>query len=113
MAAEYGFPAHLLEAPCAVNEGQVQSVLTKLRSTLRTLKGWTIALWGLTFKPGTDDLRGSPSLKLAGELDRLGARVVASDPAVKALPDPDERITVVLDPLEAVEGADALVVATA
>jgi nucleotide sugar dehydrogenase len=114
MAAEYGVRAHLLEAACAVNDGQVHSVLTKLRSTLRTLKGRTIALWGLTFKPGTDDLRSSPSLTLARELQRLGASVVASDPAVKSLPEPDDdAITVVLDPLEAVEGADALVVATA
>ena len=113
MAAEYGVRAHLLEAACAVNDGQVHSILTKLRSTLRTLKGRTIALWGLTFKPETDDVRSSPSLTLARELQRLGAWVVASDPAVKSLPEPDDAITVVLDPLEAVEGADALVVATA
>jgi UDPglucose 6-dehydrogenase len=102
-----------LDATAAVNERQRRSVIHKLQRDLRTLEGKRVALLGLSFKPNTDDLRGAPSLTIAGALNSLGARVVGYDPvagkaATKLAPD----IQVVFDLYEALEGAHAAVVVT-
>jgi UDPglucose 6-dehydrogenase len=72
-----------------------------------------VAIWGLTYKPGTDTLRRSSAVELCRWLAAAGARVSAHDPAVTALP-PDLSAIVHLasSPIEAVDGASALVVAT-
>ena len=77
VAGEYNYEPVLLDAAVAVNERQRKQVIGKLQRELHTLKGKRIALLGLSFKPNTDDLRGSPSLPIAGALISLGARVVA------------------------------------
>ena len=64
----------------AVNRLQRQVVIQKLQEKLFILKGRTIAMLGLAFKPNTDDLRDAPSLQIAEKLIRLGARVRAYDP---------------------------------
>jgi UDPglucose 6-dehydrogenase len=113
MAADYGYEAHLLTAVRTVNARQRLLVVHKLQERLKILKGKTIGLLGLAFKPGTDDLRDAPALTLAHRLIELGAKVRAYDPhaaesAAAALPalalSPD------LDHLA--QDADALVLVT-
>jgi UDPglucose 6-dehydrogenase len=65
----------------AVNPAQREGALGKLQSEPHTLRDRKIALLGLSFQPNTDDPRGTPGLELAQTLTRLGARVVAYDPA--------------------------------
>src|SRR5918995_1631395 len=101
------------DAAAAVNEMQRRRVIHKLQRDLHSLKGRRVALLGLSFKPNTDDLKGAPSLTIAGALNSLGARVVGYDPvagkaATKLTPD----IQAVFDPYEALEGAHAAVVVT-
>ncbi|QIN85078.1 nucleotide sugar dehydrogenase [Rubrobacter tropicus] len=113
VAREYDYEPVLLDATVAVNERQRRRVISKLQHDLHTLKGKRIALLGLAFKPNTDDLREAPSLRIAGELDSLGARVVGYDPvAGKAAARLSPGLRVVFDPYEALAGAHAAVVVT-
>jgi UDPglucose 6-dehydrogenase len=84
----------------------------RLRERVGDLRGKRIALLGLTYKPGTDTLRRSSALELAAELRGAGARVVAHDPAVRALPADLAWLELAPDPLAAARGAAALVVCT-
>jgi UDPglucose 6-dehydrogenase len=114
-ASEYGYHARLLEASVAVNRSQRQVVIQKLQEKLFILKGRTIALLGLAFKPNTDDLRDAPSLQIAEKLMQMGARVRAFDPIAMAAcreQNPDLRISYCADAQSAVEHADALVLVT-
>lgn len=79
-AREYGYSSRLLEASLEVNAAQRQLVIQKLQEKLYILKGRTIGLLGLAFKPDTDDLRDAPSLHIAERLLQMGARVKAYDP---------------------------------
>jgi UDPglucose 6-dehydrogenase len=114
-ASEYGYQARLLEATLAVNRAQRQVVIQKLQEKLFILKGRTIALLGLSFKPETDDLRDAPSLQIAERLLQMGARVSAYDPvsmeACKQL-HPNLKIHYCASALEAVTGAHATVLIT-
>lgn len=114
-AAEYGYQARILEASLAVNRMQRGVVIQKLQEKLYILKGRTIVLLGLAFKPNTDDLRDAPSLQIAEKLIQMGVRVRAYDPvAMQACREqyPDLRIIYCNDAMSAVEHADALVVVT-
>jgi UDPglucose 6-dehydrogenase len=84
MAADYGYEAPLLAAVQQVNARQRLLVVQKLQERLKVLKGKTIGLLGLAFKPGTDDLRDAPALTLACRLHELGAKVRAYDPHAAA-----------------------------
>ncbi len=81
-ADDYGYEAELLKAAVSVNQRQRSIALEKLQQELKILKGKTVGLLGLTFKPDTDDMRDAPALTLIEELNRLGARVKAYDPIV-------------------------------
>ncbi|MBD2426371.1 UDP-glucose/GDP-mannose dehydrogenase family protein [Phormidium sp. FACHB-1136] len=81
-ADDYGYDAQLLKAAVEVNNRQRQITLEKLQQVLKILKGKTVGLLGLTFKPDTDDMRDAPSLILIEQLNRLGAKVKAYDPIV-------------------------------
>ena len=81
-ADDYGYEAELLKAAVNVNQRQRSMALEKLQQELKILKGKTVGLLGLTFKPDTDDMRDAPALTLIEELNRLGARVKAYDPIV-------------------------------
>jgi UDPglucose 6-dehydrogenase len=81
-AEDYGYEAQLLKATIAVNQRQRLIVIDKLQQVLKILKGKTIGLLGLTFKPDTDDLRDAPALDLIQELNRLGAKVKVYDPLI-------------------------------
>lgn len=114
-AGEYGYRARILEASLAVNQMQRTVVIQKLQEKIYILKGRTIALLGLAFKPNTDDLRDAPSLQIAEKLIQMGARVRAYDPiAMDACREqnPALRICYCNDALSAAEHADALVLVT-
>lgn len=114
-AHEYGYQSRLLEAALEVNRAQRQLVIQKLQEKLFILKGRTIALLGLAFKPDTDDLRDAPSLQIAERLLQMGARVKAYDPiAMPACREnhPALRIQYCESVEEAAEDADALVLVT-
>jgi UDPglucose 6-dehydrogenase len=80
VAKEYSYPTSLLEATVAVNERQRLVVIKKLQEELKILKGRTVGLMGLSFKPNTDDLRDAPALTIAYQLLKMGASVKAYDP---------------------------------
>jgi len=80
IAGEYDYTPDILRATISVNERQRQVVIRKLQQGLKIIKGRTIGLLGLAFKPDTDDLRDAPSLEIARTLLEMGARVKAYDP---------------------------------
>jgi UDPglucose 6-dehydrogenase len=114
-AREYGYETRLLAASLEVNAAQRLLAIQKLQEKLFILKGRTIAVLGLAFKPDTDDLRDAPSLFIIERLLQLGARVKAYDPiAMDAcrLQRAEMRIKYCDSALECVRDADALVVVT-
>jgi UDPglucose 6-dehydrogenase len=115
MAREYGYESKLLRASLEVNAAQRQMVIQKLQEKLFILKGRTIGLLGLAFKPDTDDLRDAPSLHIAERLLQMGARVKAYDPvAMRACKEQrsDLKIRYCESVLELAQESDALVVVT-
>lgn len=113
IARDYGYDSKLLKSVIEVNQAQRQIALLKLQAHLKSLKGKTVGILGLAFKPETDDLRDAPAMTLAAQLLKLGARVKAFDPiaenhAKKELPG-----LVTFDNEYAMaEDCDAIVVAT-
>jgi len=115
MAHEYGYDSRLLRASIEVNTAQRQMVIQKLQEKLFILKGRTVGLLGLAFKPDTDDLRDAPSLHIAERLIQMGARVKAYDPiAMTACREqrPDLKIRLCESAQEVAADADALVLVT-
>ncbi len=109
-ATQGGYDFMLLQGVIDVNDEQFDRVADKVEDICEgSLEGKRIAVWGLTFKAGTDDLRESPSLEVIERLRSRGATVAAFDPAVH---EPIDGIDVVADPYAACAGADALVVLT-
>jgi UDPglucose 6-dehydrogenase len=112
---EYGYQPKLLEASLSVNEGQRLVAIQKLQERLFIIKGRTIGLLGLAFKPNTDDLRDAPSLQIAERLLQMGARVKAYDPIAMQVckeQNPVLKITYCDDAMSLADKADALVVIT-
>lgn len=108
-----GVPTHLLTAIKTSNDAHKEWTQRSLMRTLGNVTGKTVAVWGLTYKPGTDTLRRSSAVELCRWLHDCGAVVRAHDPAVKTLPSDVARfIDLTADPIAAVAGASALVVAT-
>ena len=116
-SAQHGRPLRILAAVAEVNEAQKLRLLEKIVDRLGgELGGRTFALWGLAFKPDTDDMREAPSRALIAGLLSRGAVVVAYDPvavaeARRVFAD-TARLSFASSPLAAVDGADALVVVT-
>ncbi len=81
---EYGYDMPILTAAVEVNRRQRALVIAKLQSHLHRLKGKRVAVLGMAFKPGTDDLRDAPAHDCIARLDELGARVIAHDPIAMA-----------------------------
>ena len=115
ISQQLGTPFHLLKEVQRINEGQKARFLKTIRETLWVLREKRIAVWGLTFKPDTDDVRSSVAIELVELLLREGARVVVYDPkgmhkarAIKALADAEFASSA----LEATSDAEALVIAT-
>jgi UDPglucose 6-dehydrogenase len=116
-ARQHGQPLRILAAVEAVNEAQKSRLIEKVEKRLGAdLSGRKIALWGLAFKPNTDDMREAPSLAIVQGLVERGAAVVAYDPVAM---DEARRVfasvaglSFAASPLDAVVGADALLVIT-
>ena len=116
-AAQAGRPLRVLAAVDQVNEAQKRVLGDKIRARFgANLSGRRFALWGLAFKPNTDDMREAPSLALIAELIGAGASVRAYDPAArdeaKRIFADESRVEIVNAPLAALEGADALAIVT-
>lgn len=117
--AELGVPLRVTEAAIVANEAPVQDALRHLETDLDGLAGKMVAVWGLAFKPRTDDVREAAALRLIKGLLERGAEVRATDPqaletARAALVHGGlaERVALFADEYEAARGADALVIAT-
>ena len=110
LAGNSGYPFLLLQAVWEVNELQKRRVVQKLQQRLGPLRGRTVALLGLAFKPDTDDMREAPSRVVASRLIAEGAHVRAWDPV--ASPDDLGGVEICDSVLEAVRGADAAVIVT-
>jgi UDPglucose 6-dehydrogenase len=110
LAGNSGYPFMLLQAVWEVNELQKKRVVQKLQKHLGPLRGKTVALLGLAFKPNTDDMREAPSRVIAYRLLAEGADVRAWDPV--AHPDDLKGIELSDTVLDAVRGADAAVIVT-
>jgi UDPglucose 6-dehydrogenase len=111
LAANSGYNFQLLNAVIEVNELQKRRVIGKLERRLGPLRGKRIALLGLAFKPGTDDMREAPSLVLAGRLLSEGADVVAWDPVADGAAHL-RGVEIAQSALDALDGADGVVVVT-
>jgi UDPglucose 6-dehydrogenase len=112
---QLGVPFTLLKEVQRINEVQRERFVKRLRDTLWVLKDKRIAVWGLTFKPDTDDVRSSVAIELVNDLLREGAIVTAYDP--KGMEKVQELglckgIQLAESPLEAAQDAEALVLAT-
>jgi UDPglucose 6-dehydrogenase len=115
MAKQAGTPAHLIEAVDRVNQAQKRVLGEKIKRHFGAeLKGKTLAVWGLAFKPRTDDVREAPALVLIDDMLAEGVRLRVHDPEalanVKALY--GERLVYCDRPYGALEGADALAIVT-
>jgi UDPglucose 6-dehydrogenase len=113
-ADDYNYEAQLLKAAVEVNNRQRTIAIEKLQQALKILKGKTVGLLGLTFKPDTDDLRDAPALNLIQELNRLGAKVKAYDPIISqsGMRHGLTGVIVETDPELLADGCDALVLIT-
>ena len=115
VARENGYNFRLLEEVMAINNDQRDRFLKKVRRALWTLKGKRLAVLGLAFKGGTDDIRESPAISIAASLVEAGSRIAVYDPAAMeraAQVLPPEWVEYARDSYEACEGADALLVLT-
>lgn len=117
MAADAGYDFSLLKAVIAANEQQCRWVLEKIVKVVGgSLTGSSVALLGLTFKAGTDDLRDSPALAIASKLCDGGAKVTAYDPTVDVSNPPEccisLRLALAGGVYDAADGADVLVIGT-
>ncbi|HEX8749494.1 MAG TPA: UDP-glucose/GDP-mannose dehydrogenase family protein, partial [Nitrospira sp.] len=113
MGENAGHPMQIAGAAAVVNTEQRARMITKIAGALGGLKGATIGMLGLSFKPNTDDLREAPALAIAEELMKQGANVGAYDPA--ALEEATRILTGIMpcqNTEEAARGADALVLVT-
>ncbi|HZQ91943.1 MAG TPA: UDP-glucose/GDP-mannose dehydrogenase family protein [Terriglobales bacterium] len=115
VARDCGYDFRLLEEVTRINDDQRQRFLRKVRNTLWTLKGKRLAVLGLAFKGGTDDIRESPALALVQALLREGCDVVAYDPAAADRAREElggDIVRFAKGPYEAARGADALLILT-
>lgn len=113
MAEEHGVDLGIVDATIRANERQQDSMTKKIKDAMGPIKGKTIAILGLSFKPNTDDVREAPSLNIIKQLLKEKAKIRAYDPvSMKStqsiLPD----ITYCKDPYDAVKDANALVIVT-
>lgn len=114
-AREHGYTMGVIEAVEAVNERQKGIVADKLERLLgHDMHGKTVALWGLAFKPETDDMREAPALVIIDRLTRLGATVKVYDPVAmdECRRRLDDRVTYATDMYDALVDADALALVT-
>ena len=114
---EAGYPLRVLKAVKEVNEDQKKLLVAKVHQTFGAdLSGKHFAVWGLAFKPNTDDMRDAPSVTIIDELTRCGATVCAFDPVANAVAKQvfakQIKCTIAEDAYAALDEADALLVVT-
>jgi len=114
-AEEHGYDFRILKAVEEVNEGQKLLLFEKARQHFGDLSGKHFAVWGLAFKPNTDDMREAPAVVLIEKLLAAGATVTAFDP--EAMDEArrhyiGDRVTYAERPMDALDGADALILVT-
>jgi UDPglucose 6-dehydrogenase len=115
IAQDHGAPSRLIEAVVAVNDARKAGMAARIIAAAGgTVRGKTIGVLGLTFKPETDDMRDSPSVPIVGRLVEDGASIRAFDPAgiEQARPLMPETVIYARDALDAAAGADILLVVT-
>ncbi len=115
IAQDHGTPSRLIEAVVAVNEARKAGMAARVIAAAGgSVRGKTVAVFGLTFKPETDDMRDAPSVPIVGRLAEDGALIRTFDPAgmEQAKPMLPASVTYCQSALEAAQGADVLVVAT-
>ncbi len=110
---DHSCDASILKSVEEINEKQKLHIIPKVKKLLPDMKGMAVAVWGIAFKPKTDDIREAPSLLIIEELQKLGAKIKAFDPeaqenAKKILKD----VSFFPTPYEALDGADCLVICT-
>ncbi|HEX3048544.1 MAG TPA: UDP-glucose/GDP-mannose dehydrogenase family protein [Bacillota bacterium] len=115
LGKEYNYAMPIIEAVRTINIRQRRLIIEKLQSFLKVLRGRTVGILGLTFKPGTDDLRESPAIEIINILLEGGAHIRAHDPI--ALPNAQKEIVspeveLIDDPYILAENCDALVLLT-
>ncbi|HZR24993.1 MAG TPA: UDP-glucose/GDP-mannose dehydrogenase family protein [Vicinamibacterales bacterium] len=113
-AADRGYDFKILHAVEAVNQAQKERLVAKMQQHFKSLSGRTIALWGLAFKPRTDDMREAPAIPIIEKLLAAGATVRAYDPAAAPVAKRifDGRIALCERSYDALNGADALAIVT-
>jgi UDPglucose 6-dehydrogenase len=116
-AQDYGYDFKIIDAITEVNTMQKKVLVRKLKKHFKNnLSGKTFALWGLAFKPDTDDIREAPALEIINDLLASGAKVQAFDPEardnVKKMYASEKKLTIVDDEYDALKQADALLIAT-
>jgi UDPglucose 6-dehydrogenase len=108
-----GIEAKILTAVDEVNEHQKRSLIGKIKKLVPVLKGKNIAIWGLAFKPKTDDMREAPSILIIQQLQEQGAKIKAFDPEAQEMAKKIlKNVTYCSDPYSTVTGCDALVIVT-
>jgi len=113
MAEEIGYDFELLKAVQRVNDYQRQQMVKKAKDALWNLKGKTVGILGLSFKPGTDDIRESPSIYIIKELQKQEVLIKAYDPqAMEAAKDFLHGVEYCQNPYEVANGSDALIFVT-
>ncbi len=113
VAGRLGYDFGLLEEVMKINRGALDSTVRKIKDALWNVESKRILLLGLSFKPGTDDVRESPALNLAKALTAAGAVVVGHDPQANAAAQHDlPGLKVVDDPYEGADGAHCIVICT-
>ncbi|MDA2922508.1 nucleotide sugar dehydrogenase, partial [Patescibacteria group bacterium AH-259-L07] len=105
----------LLKAVTEVNKNQQKIFIRKIKNILKKINGQTVGIWGLAFKPNTDDIRKSPAIEIIKQIHRAGYKIKAYDPramenAKKELP--KKNITFCNNPFEAAKNADVLALIT-
>ncbi len=116
-ARSYNYPPRLLEAAEEINQDQRRIFVDVIRSYYKdNLKGRVFAIWGLSFKPQTDDIREAPALTIISRLLEAGARIQAYDPeampATREYLGDQQNVSFAASTYEALEGADALLICT-
>jgi len=111
-AKQHNLKPMILEAVMKVNENQKIKPIEILKKANINLDKARVALWGLAFKPDTDDIREAASLNIISELLKYNTTIYAYDPIVKDITIKDERINIVSDKYKALENADILILVT-
>lgn len=110
LAAKEHLDMELLRATEAINRQRVQVIRRRLEGVFGTLGDKQITIYGLAFKPNTDDTREAPALGICSMLQEAGARIRAYDPVVAGLP--DRQVDLAIDMYEAADGSDCVVIVT-